>query len=258
MYQLDDLYIATLGALAGAIEAGHLPSTVGTMDDMIHLFAPRLSRAKTAAVPRAFQDFYNSSFPNIRLEDMSDEVCSFVGEVLSAVPGLITVPGLVAATGTMSEVSWTEARGTTLIKYQEESQKRFPNARQIPVMSTPSLPTLVHEETFVHPTGLDATADPSPVVNLDPTGEYDADVSQPQSTQPPRRSSTSHLMLKQDAPSSPPPPSKQPSSSAPSSPAPTAATDGDVFGPNAPPKTRKGRSRKRGNKSRPSEDSNCE
>jgi len=103
-YQIDNLYITLLGALARSISTGHMPATPETMESLISLYAPRLSLAKSVDVPRAFKEFYHVSFPSIRAESIPETVRLFLEEVLAAVPGMIEVPGLLVR-DTFSQVS---------------------------------------------------------------------------------------------------------------------------------------------------------
>ena len=101
---MDDLYIAILIALADAIEAHHIPATAATLDDLIELYAPRLSRARSAAVPTAFKVFWQRCFKNAPDLEYSEEVEQFLKDVIAAVPGMIVAPGLVVE-NSFSEVS---------------------------------------------------------------------------------------------------------------------------------------------------------
>lgn len=102
--QLDDLYVALLESLTGAIAAGALAATSEILDRYIDIFAPRLSLAVSAEVPRAFQAFWASSFANVvRAEDLSEDVVAFLQEVVDAVPGMIVVNGL-AVQASVSQV----------------------------------------------------------------------------------------------------------------------------------------------------------
>lgn len=92
--QLDSLYIAVISVLGAAIEAGHLTSSAETMDGLIQLFAPRLSRASRPEVPQAFKTFYERAFSAVVAADLSETVKAFLEDVLAAVPGMFEVPGL--------------------------------------------------------------------------------------------------------------------------------------------------------------------
>ncbi len=111
--QLDNLYIILLSSLTGAIEAHHIQATSETLDDLIDIYAPRLSRAQSSAVPAAFKDFWQSCFQSAQL-DYSDEVADFLRDVLAAVPGMIHVSGL-AVPDSWSEVSMSIRLGAELM-----------------------------------------------------------------------------------------------------------------------------------------------
>jgi hypothetical protein len=92
-------------SLSIAIQNGQLGRTGDTLDTLIGLFAPRLSRAKSQAVPKAFKDFWQSCFTEVNASEMSEDVFAFLNDVLSAVPAMITVKGLDSEI-LMSEVSF--------------------------------------------------------------------------------------------------------------------------------------------------------
>ncbi len=179
VHQLDNLYIAVLGAITLAIENGSMPASSATMNDLIDVYAPRLSCAQSAAVPAAFQDFWRRSFQPVSGLKYSDDVAGFLHDVLTAVPGLIIVEGL----------------------YSDESQQscasdRFPFADSVP---SQIVERAAPEEDIVPETqsshgeyeeeadeAVDLSLDhaPSPVLqanlSTDPSADYDADVSQSQ------------------------------------------------------------------------------
>jgi hypothetical protein len=74
------------------------------MDELIDIFAPRLNRGVTTAVPAAFNAFYEGAFAAVRAGEMSERVRTFFEEVVAAVPGMIDVPGL-QVQDTFSQVS---------------------------------------------------------------------------------------------------------------------------------------------------------
>lgn len=95
--------MTVLNALANAVASKQIPAMSHTLDKYIDVFAPRLSRALSADVPRAFQAFWRKSFQDVEV-DFSDDVRGFLLDVLAAVPGMIEVRGLFPQ-GSMSEVS---------------------------------------------------------------------------------------------------------------------------------------------------------
>lgn len=101
--QLDDLYATLLSVLGRAIEADHIPATSETLDDLLDIYGPRLSRARSSAVPTAFRDFWRRAFQNVQL-DYSEDVAHFLRDVMAAVPGMITTSGLAVPD------SWSEVR----------------------------------------------------------------------------------------------------------------------------------------------------
>ena len=80
------------------------------MEDLISLYAPRLSLAQSVDVPRAFKDFYKVSFSSVRAENIPEAVRFFLEDVLAAVPGMIEVPGLLVR-DTFSQVSRSPSHG---------------------------------------------------------------------------------------------------------------------------------------------------
>lgn len=95
--------MTVLNALANAVVSKQIPAKSDTLDKYIDVFAPRLSRALSADVPRAFQAFWRKSFQDLEV-DFSDDVRGFLLDVLAAVPGMIEVRGLLPQSS-MSEVS---------------------------------------------------------------------------------------------------------------------------------------------------------
>jgi hypothetical protein len=179
VHQLDNLYIAVLGAITLAIENGSMPASSATMNDLIDVYAPRLSCAQSAAVPAAFQDFWRRSFQPVSGLEYSDDVAGFLHDVLTAVPGLIIVEGL----------------------YSDESQQsctsdRFPFAESVPsqIVERVALEEDIIPETQNSHGEYEEEADeavdlsldhaPSPLLqanlSTDPSADYDADVSQSQ------------------------------------------------------------------------------
>ncbi|CAK9780686.1 unnamed protein product [Cutaneotrichosporon oleaginosum] len=190
--QLDDLYIAVLGAITLAIENGSMPASSATMNNLIDIYAPRLSCAQSAAVPTAFQDFWRRSFQPVSGLEYSDDVAGFLQDVLAAVPGLIIVEGL----------------------YSDESQsaasERFPHAESVPtqIVDTPlEMSADLVTETQSHPyeeeaddvidLSLDDAASPHPTEVEVPNVpiDYDADVSQTQQTQLETRKRKSEVLI---------------------------------------------------------------
>jgi hypothetical protein len=92
--QLDQFYTSLLFALTKTVVNGHLPSTGQTIDKLLDIYAPRLSRAQTQAVPMAFKRFWQACFATVDVETMSEDAVAFLSDVLSAVPGMIDVCGL--------------------------------------------------------------------------------------------------------------------------------------------------------------------
>ena len=171
------------------------------MEDLIGLYAPRLSLARSVEVPQAFKDFYNVSFSSIRAEAIPEPVRLFLEDVLAAVPGMIEVPGLLVR-DTFSQVS---ALCGYRPDFQEESEAKFPHAQSLatPVEEVQSEPEVLVDQTEVDiapPTEV-VHEEPKPETELvaeaptveiaeealtktaDTTEEYDADVSQSQVTQ---------------------------------------------------------------------------
>lgn len=91
---VDNLYIAVLGALTRAIEAGAIEASSEAMDAYIDMYAPRLSRAQSRVVPLAFRDMWHRAFQPLGAVDYSDDVAGFLQDVLTAVPGLVIAEGL--------------------------------------------------------------------------------------------------------------------------------------------------------------------
>jgi len=171
------------------------------MEDLIGLYAPRLSLARSVEVPQAFKDFYNVSFSSIRAEAIPEPVRLFLEDVLAAVPGMIEVPGLLVR-DTFSQVSLPSGYRSD---YQEESEAKFPHAQSLatPLEEVQSEPEAMVDQTEVDiapPTEV-VHEEPKPETELvaeaptveiaeealtktaDTTEEYDADVSQSQVTQ---------------------------------------------------------------------------
>ncbi|GMK53671.1 hypothetical protein CspeluHIS016_0102570 [Cutaneotrichosporon spelunceum] len=192
IHQLDELYIALLSAITRAIDNGSLPASSVTMNSLIDIYAPRLSCARSAAVPAAFQDFWRRSFQPVRGLEYSNDVAGFLQDVLTAVPGLIIVEGL----------------------FSDESQSctggRFPFAESVPSQVIeqvgPEVPEdIVPEAQSSHgeydddaneaiDLSLDDAGSPCPAL-VNPSAEshtdYDADVSQ---SQPQRKRKTEVLI----------------------------------------------------------------
>ncbi|ORY30526.1 hypothetical protein BCR39DRAFT_505059 [Naematelia encephala] len=159
--KLDEMYMTLLAKIREAIHGDFIEATGDILDSYIDIYAPRLSRARTPAVPAAFQSFWNSGFSGVGLE-LSEDVKEFLGELLAAVPGMIEVAGL-SSIEPLSE---------------EESQARFPNAQNLRIIDNNASPShiLVDQTTEISVADL-----PIPGPNV----EYDADVSQSvEDTQP--------------------------------------------------------------------------
>nr|XP_031864327.1 uncharacterized protein CI109_000240 [Kwoniella shandongensis]KAA5531399.1 hypothetical protein CI109_000240 [Kwoniella shandongensis] len=214
--KLDEVYVTLLASLGEAIAADHLPAISETMNSLVDIFAPRLSRASSSTVPLAFQSFWQKTFGTVEGLTYSDDVAGFLKDVLAAVPGIITTPGLdVDADSQMSE---------------EDSQAKYPHA-------------------------LAAKPEPATIDELPPapTGEYDADVSQltddsqPQQTRPLKVDETI-IEENEEQDSSPAvsePSSEQNVSDEASSVNPSPADVEDVFGPAAMTRTGGGKRKAR-------------
>ena len=249
---LDGLYISLLGAISTAIRASAIPSSSATLQRLLDIYAPRLSRAQTSAVPKAFQALWEAISP-IPARDLSDDVRGFAEQILAAVPGMITVPGLIA-TASVSE---------------EESLSKYPHALEVERTSL-QLAQPVRTDVDVdmksegHDVLIDATEmeiDPTMLVS-EPTAAYDADESQlktqrprdPPSSSTRTRSQTKQTIIpgtssSKDRPSRS---SQQPPQQVPSVPEqvePSSSMEvgigGDVFGPTGQPAPVPTRTRRR-------------
>lgn len=94
-HQLDEVYMTMLAGLLEAVQAGHLTADGDLMDSLLDLFGPRLSRAKSNKALQAFKEFYQGCFARVHVDSMSGQLRSFMEDICAAVPGFITVPGLV-------------------------------------------------------------------------------------------------------------------------------------------------------------------
>ncbi|KAL7423005.1 hypothetical protein Q5752_002303 [Cryptotrichosporon argae] len=204
---LDTLYMTLLDALAGAIGAGHIPASSDTVNSLIELYAPRLSRAQSEDVPTAFQAFWARTFQDVRGVDFSDDVAGFLGDVMAAVPGMISAHGLAGGE------SWSE----------QESHARFPRAYTLRAEPKP----IVEDVEVAAESASEAEAE-AEVSEPVPTAAYDADVS---TADAPASPSSSALVSETDS-------EEQASGE-------KASTTDDVFGP-ARPSRGKPRGRKRG------------
>ncbi|OCF30437.1 hypothetical protein I316_07924 [Kwoniella heveanensis BCC8398] len=166
--RLDELYITIVRALGQSIAAGHIAADSDLLNTFVDLYAPRLSRAQTPAVPLAFQDFWAKTFAQSSGLEYSDDVAGFLRDLLAAVPGIITAPGL---------------SGESPLSVQE-SLAKYPHLDK--AKPTAQAPETMSVETG-NATEVAASADvdmddepiPPPTAALPPTtGEYDADVSQ--------------------------------------------------------------------------------
>ncbi|ORX37271.1 hypothetical protein BD324DRAFT_656397 [Kockovaella imperatae] len=153
---LDELYISVLSALSGAVGAGAIPANGQTLEVYLDVYAPRLSRARSARVPAAFQAFW-ASLRTISAADMSAAVRSFAKQILSAVPGMIIVSGLDAPS----------------VLSEEESQSLFPHALQVKPVPGPA----PQQSAKVLVDASEMEIDPAMFIH-DHTEAYDADVSQ--------------------------------------------------------------------------------
>ncbi|KAK4687833.1 hypothetical protein P7C73_g2289, partial [Tremellales sp. Uapishka_1] len=138
--QLDELYVSLITALSKSVSP-----TSNALDLYIDLYAPRLSLARSTAVPRAFQEFWIGSFAGIQGLEYSDDVAGFLRSIMSAIPGFINVEDLSMET----------------LESKEEASAVFPH--------TESLISLPKVEEPV----------PQPPTSM----EYDADVSHRTETQ---------------------------------------------------------------------------
>jgi hypothetical protein len=102
--QLDTLYVTLLSALTTAINENHLLADGTTLDNLLDIIAPRLSRARSQAVPKAFKSFWQNCFAELHASEMTKDALAFVRDVLAAVPGMISVKGF-DSESSMSEVS---------------------------------------------------------------------------------------------------------------------------------------------------------
>ncbi|BEJ13875.1 hypothetical protein CspHIS471_0310490 [Cutaneotrichosporon sp. HIS471] len=215
VHELDGLYIAILSAITLAIESGSMPASSATMNNLIDIYAPRLSCARSAAVPTAFQDFWRRSFQPAGGLEYSDDVAGFLQDVLTAVPGLIIVEGL----------------------YSDESQScasdRFPFAESVqPQIVEPAVAQDFEDivpETQNSRGEYEEEADEAVDLSLDEAGS-------PRPT-PANPSTDSHTDYDADVSQSQPQLKRKPEVLIDSSPSSTGSTD--VFGPKKRAKTTK-------------------
>ncbi|WVR06457.1 hypothetical protein IAU60_003488 [Kwoniella sp. DSM 27419] len=92
--QLDQLYVTVVKALTQAFASGQLEANSGTVNSLAELYAPRLSKARSEDVPIAFRNFWNEAFGQAYNLVYSNDVADFLRDILAAVPGMITAPGL--------------------------------------------------------------------------------------------------------------------------------------------------------------------
>ncbi|WVQ96627.1 hypothetical protein IAU59_003732 [Kwoniella sp. CBS 9459] len=166
--QLDKLYVAVLHVLGQAIAASHIPVNSDTLNRLVDLYAPRLSRAQTSDVPLAFQAFWTQTFARATGLEYSDDVAGFLRDLLAAVPGMITAPGLTGGSPLSGEQS--------LAKYPH-LDSTTPSAPE------PELPSTDDQIRADEEVTEDVEMNEQPAVTsndvLAPTaGDYDADVSQ--------------------------------------------------------------------------------
>ena len=148
--QLDQLYLVIVHSYVGVFTRGPELIKPETLDVLLPIYGPRLSRATSSAIPKALQDFFRL-FAELDLAALSEDVRDFIVDVNMAVPGMIKLKGLTPPNNAFSD---------------EESQAKFPHALQAVVPAEIQL----------------APADPS-LLAPDPTEAYDADVSQFEQTQ---------------------------------------------------------------------------
>jgi hypothetical protein len=127
--------VTVLTSLANAVASKQIPAMSHTLDKYIDVFAPRLSRALSADVPRAFQAFWRKSFRDVEV-DFSDDVRGFLLDVLAAVPGMIKVRGL------LPQSSMSEVRSLVLHVVYDMVLKVYSGGehRAIPQCADPSIP----------------------------------------------------------------------------------------------------------------------
>ncbi|WWC62725.1 uncharacterized protein I303_105322 [Kwoniella dejecticola CBS 10117] len=113
-HKLDNLYVSLLETLSKSIPSPDLPLSSTTLNELAELYIPRISRATSSAVPKAFQSFWSKTFAESRTPlTYSEDVADFLRDLLSAVPGMIICPGL---------------EGDSQLS-QEESLQRFPHVQ---------------------------------------------------------------------------------------------------------------------------------
>lgn len=242
--QLDQLYIAILGAVTLAIESGSMAASSETLNHLIDLYAPRLSCAQSAAVPFAFQDFWRRTFQSASGLEHSDDVAGFLHDVLAAVPGLIIVEGLSsdeAVTPSADRFPYAESVPSQIVEpprvpedEADDDEYELEAEQEIDL----SLGDAAHDA----PTPPPSTAPPTtsaevPTMSADvPTtsADYEADVSQTQDSTGPKTRS-----WKRKAGEILPASSPEPADGSP-----------DVFGPNKRTKSTKATRRGTGGRSK--------
>ncbi|WVF69135.1 hypothetical protein IAT40_003909 [Kwoniella sp. CBS 6097] len=168
---LDQLYVAILHALGQAISASHIPANSGSLNTLIGLYAPRLSRAQTSAVPLAFQAFWEKTFAQSSDLDYSDDVAGFLRDLLAAVPEMITAPGLMGE----SPLSGAES----LAKYPHLDSTR--SSLPVPGLASTDVEIGVGDGGVPADVEMDECEQPiapTAILPAPTAGEYDADVSQ--------------------------------------------------------------------------------
>nr|XP_019012891.1 uncharacterized protein I206_02387 [Kwoniella pini CBS 10737]OCF51672.1 hypothetical protein I206_02387 [Kwoniella pini CBS 10737] len=93
--RLDNLYVPLLSILSDSIPSEDLPLNSATLNGLAELYIPRISKASSSAVPKAFQSFWDKTFAKSSSPlEYSDDLADFLRDLLSAVPGMIICPGL--------------------------------------------------------------------------------------------------------------------------------------------------------------------
>ncbi|RXK36174.1 hypothetical protein M231_06579 [Tremella mesenterica] len=163
--KLDNLYISILSSLLPAFESGHITLDSTIVNALVDIYAPRLSLAQSAEVPKTFQKFWNMTFGKVENLEYSPDVKEFLRDLSCAIPGMIQVQGL-DLKGVMSEEE-------SLSKYPHSQSLRTTTIIQVDNVERPLVP--ITTEDVVTPNEVLPELDQS----------YDADVSQtPSNSQP--------------------------------------------------------------------------
>jgi hypothetical protein len=164
--KLDTLYVALFDDITRAIESRAIPALSETMDKYIELYAPRLSRASSAAVPAAFQQLWHRAFQPLGAVQYSDDVAGFLSDIMTAIPGFIIAEGLSSL---------------------ESSESVYPHAAAVAPLQGPAAPGQMDHATDETEIMVPETTTPaSPKFVADDATHYDADVSQSPSKRPKR------------------------------------------------------------------------